>query len=725
MQINKYQEYKGKYLKYKKKYLDLQQYLLKMNGGTNCPVIGFHQHMGECWHDGLSTILLYSYGIGENAQKIFDAPNEDKSDLIINGQKISELDIDILGDKIPQDLLPINFDLDNPDDKNKLIRFAKDYISNLYSRYSNDKKPRESKLKLELPLVLPHFTRQDSIESSLFCVENIFGISNHNNHNLKIYSDERGTHGGGDIQVITTLNMFSYFLLNDPEAENKYYLYLHKIELNDIFNKSKSKEEVLRIITRIKNNIGEADCIYIISKSQKKNKYREEEYKEYEQQLILDQPTSLHVQCFFKCDGDGEDNEKYYDDNGVHRYKNKDKDTHRVRTQDDKDKLIIPFKWKQYLTEIIDEIIKSDFKKEDIPKFYCKFSKMYFDEKYGIKYHKRNISRISSFILIKKEKYTPESYKKYLITLLPIYMKHFKNKRFLKIFESSTHNQDIQEYFTTQSQDGSTVLINEIYINEIDKIKFLLSIPGIEKCFTIKNNLGYTPLMLAIENYKIDILKLLLNTPGIEESLIVKNNDDYTPLMLAIFNNKENIVELLLKIRGIEKSFTVQNNEGFTPLMLAINNQYENIVGLLLKAPGIEQSLTLQNNNSFTPLMIAIRRRNENIVELLLKTPGIEKSMKLQNKRSYTLLMTAIEYDKEKIVEKLLQKPEIIESLPLQNNDGDTAIMLAIRNENINIVKLLLKIPEIEKSMTLKNKKGETSSTLALKSNNQNIKDLF
>jgi ankyrin repeat protein len=611
MQINKHHEYEGKYLKYKKKYLDLQEYLLKMNGGVKCPIIGFHQHMGECWHDALSIMLLYCDGIGENAQKIFDATNGGELELEINGQKISKLDI--LGDEIPQDLLPINFELDNQDDKKKFIKYAIQYITNLYSRYSNDTKPMEKKLELELPLVLPHFTRQNSFFSSLFCIKNIYGIVNHNNDNEILYSSLGSKHGGHDIHTISTLNLFSYLLLNDPTIEKKYYLYSHEFNLEKIFNIYKSKKEVLSLITAIKNNIQKTDCIYISSMSHKKKRYREEIYKEYEEKLIFDKQTSEldrtsgHAQCFFTCGGE----EKYYDDNGVHRY--------RDITKNDKDKLIIPFQWKKYLIDIIQEIIvdinTSGFQKEDIPKFYSKFSRMYFLPEYGINYDERNVRRISRFILIKKTKYSQESYNKYLITQIPIYMNFYKNKRFLKLFESTIPN--IPEYFTTKSDNGSTILSNEINSSNIRKIEILLLIPGIEKSFTIKNNEGRTPLMLAIYYQYENIVKLLLNKQGIEESINIPDNEGKTPLILAIANKYENIIDLLLKKPGIEKSFTIKDYMGRTPLMLAIYYEYENIVKLLLDTPGIEISFDEKDNKGKTPLIIAEEANNTYILELL------------------------------------------------------------------------------------------------------------
>ena len=124
IEINKI--YEEKYLKYKNKYLDLKEYLSKMNGGVvQCPKIGFHQHEGECWHDALSTSLLFTDGISEDIQELFNV--KDISELQIHGKPIQQLSI--LDNKlIPVRFLPLNFQFEKDEDRKKLISYVKSYF---------------------------------------------------------------------------------------------------------------------------------------------------------------------------------------------------------------------------------------------------------------------------------------------------------------------------------------------------------------------------------------------------------------------------------------------------------------------------------------------------------------------------------------------------------------------------------------------------------------------
>ena len=739
--------YQEKYLKYKKKYIDLKQNLFQINGGGVCPIIGFHQHKGECWHDALSTILLFNDGISENVQELFD-----KGD-------ISELET--YG--IPIDLLPLNFNLENPLEQEKLFDIAVSYINESYNRYTNDKQPITAGPITAGPITL---MRQDSLQFSLECVKGIFNIVNHNRLQEVVYADTK--HSGKNIHDIITLNIFSYFLLNKPNTR-PYFLSSNTFYLSEIFNVYNSIETIISILLKMCEYLKDSLCILIKTNKQPNGV---EDYREDEEEIITE-TINGHVQCFFKCGGV----EKYYDDNKVNRYISS--------------KLYINFEWKKYLneiiTEIITEIIKKKLKKEDIPKFYCKFSKLYFNPLYNINYNMKNKSRIYGFTFVRKILFNPESYKNNLLENLPAYMWNYNNEKLINLIKTNDidniddiiifhsiltglqnnsnnilktllekpysqkyfmiQNKDgltllmfaitknnmeivqllltkksIEKSFTIQDKNGYTPLIWAITQNNMEIVQLLLTKKSIEKSFTIQNNDGNTPLLVAIKIKNIDIIKLLLTIPIIKDSITIQNNDGNTPLLVAIKKNNIKIIKLLLKIPGIEDSFIYQNNDGNTPLLVAIKNNNIEIIKLLLKIPGIEYSFTIQNNDSDTPLLVAIKNNNIEIIKLLLTIPGIENSFIMQTMYGYiSLLSMAIKDNKIEIINELLKNPIINKSFIIPDNDGNTPLLVAIINNNTEIIKSLLRIPGIETSFTIQNNDGNTPLLVAIINNNTEI----
>ena len=111
--------FKIKYLKYKQKYLNLKTNMLSgmLTGGAKCPTTGFRQHNGECWHDTLSTLLLYTDGIAETVQEIFDDVNFDVDTFV-----------GAIFYKSPLYMAPFNFEFE---EEKLYLEYAKDYILNL------------------------------------------------------------------------------------------------------------------------------------------------------------------------------------------------------------------------------------------------------------------------------------------------------------------------------------------------------------------------------------------------------------------------------------------------------------------------------------------------------------------------------------------------------------------------------------------------------------------
>ncbi len=291
-----------KYLKYRSKYLSLK----KLTGGANCPKIGYNQHIGECWHDALSIILLYSDELSDHHQVLFDNPS-------FNARNIVKRD----PSTFKKHLMPINIELEDYD---LFFNSSEDYINSLYRRYINDKRPISPSIR-SIPVSpdmkwtdivsTPSIIRQDSGDMSLGCVKSIYDISNINNVNPIEYTDTN--HGGLVNHNYVTVATVNFFLTS--YNTNK-YIDMSKIKLYDTITGTIDK--VIHNLERIKINIQNCHAIVLELKS--------------------DNYTSGHAVACIKC------NNKYYfyDNNGINHTS---------------DKLSVEFNWKDELINRIDGII--------------------------------------------------------------------------------------------------------------------------------------------------------------------------------------------------------------------------------------------------------------------------------------------------------------------------------------------------------------------------------
>jgi hypothetical protein len=219
--------YKEKYLKYKNKYFQL----LQLKGGAKCPNVGFHQHIGECWHDSFLMIMLYSDNFSEHIQKIFDTTDTHKFDLkdCIKSAILSS----------PYFLKPLQID-DTEHDFEKFTSLGGQYIKNIYERYNNEKlKFASASISKDDPQ--NKLFRADSVNESLICNYSSYQLTNLNIlPNLKkTYKHE--FHGGEFINDLNNISLINYFLTNyfpstlEFEKKQKKYLYLKRLELTRIF----------------------------------------------------------------------------------------------------------------------------------------------------------------------------------------------------------------------------------------------------------------------------------------------------------------------------------------------------------------------------------------------------------------------------------------------------------------------------------------------------------
>ncbi len=335
-------DYKEKYLKYKQKYINLKNILI---GGSceKCPIWGFQQHIGECWHDSLSTIMLFSDGICDIIQSIF------KNDI---ETIITQINKNIDENKIPDYYLPFNIELS---DKDFFKNEVNEYVRQLYFRYHNEYKDIALIDELKDNIKKYPFFRQPSLDCSLDSIENIFNIVNINNNKPTKYLKD--IHGGSTIHDLTVLSVINYCFMNYNRStnlnENK-YIYPFYLDLGYnrllVANFEKKQKEILEdYIKYIEYIISLLDtdilCIAI--------------------SLINRTTKAGHAQAFIKCNG----KLYFYDNNGVEKIHYKF------------NKTLVEFNWKEYLKtkfliiiqRIKDEMLTIELDKLDINTFYEKF----------------------------------------------------------------------------------------------------------------------------------------------------------------------------------------------------------------------------------------------------------------------------------------------------------------------------------------------------------------
>jgi hypothetical protein len=476
--------YKEKYLKYKKKYLELK-------GGANCPKMGFFQHLSECWHDALMMIFLFSDGLSEHTQKIFDETSEYKFDLD-DCMKYAIANT-------PSYLKPINI---SPSDNDVFMTYAKDYIRSVFERYENEKlsfipydkipppiapKPNvafkpaiivqppsieSKKVAEEKPKKTLY--RRDSINQTLSCNYSIFKITNINNVNKMAYKEK--FHGGIIYHTMTSISLYNYFLLNYfPEKleipKNNKFVRLISISLLQIFNiqaLSINPELLGMIIDNIILSLDSLSkdinsCVGIVLDIVPNFVLDKIMSREPIQQLSMG-----HAVAFMKCGG----KEYFYDNNGVNAidYQDfeitaqdvqlnteevfSDKDDEltkfRVRYREQQKRLMVPYNWKAFLLKKI-ETTKSELAK-------IKTS--------------RDISKLRDLILGFSECFYGHNPNKSM-TIGNNMLKSFFIDKFNIITKHDLYNEESYNLFT-----APTLFVNSVYTNE-EAMKKLMTIENL------------------------------------------------------------------------------------------------------------------------------------------------------------------------------------------------------------------------------------------------------
>ena len=266
-----------------------------------------------------------------------------------------------------------------------------------------------------------------------------------------------------------------------------------------------------------------------------------------------------------------------------------------------------------------------------------------------------------------------------------------------KLFKKQKYNKILSyikkdKYLDTTYKDGSNLLHNAAYHNQIEMIKLLL-----KKGFNIdeKDSKGYTPLFNATNNDNsncIESIKFLINN-GAD----INSKDKYHfPLFFNMLRRVEfadtikeekvyiRIIKLMIK-KGVDVNISFP--DGTTALhKCSLANKRKVAKILLNNGANINAIKYTDKLDGITPLAEAISLRSKSLIKLFIKN-NVLKNHKLME--GMTLLSYLIVNYQDLDTLKYFIKQGL--DINQQNANGSTALMLAVYAGNLKMVKYLIK----------------------------------
>ena len=184
---------KAKYIKYNTK---IRNIITSFNqlGGAVCHANPNHNHHGECWHDTLQTVFIYSAPFNDIIQAKLLHFAQSGEFMTVHIKKYIE-DLIVTKGNI---FLPPNFDLTDMTAKKFFINECTEYISRMVNRFIQREKYEFS-----------FFRQVSSDDLSVESVKNAHNLINHNKLCVDKYKN-----GGSLYDIIYMMKIISYLLLD-------------------------------------------------------------------------------------------------------------------------------------------------------------------------------------------------------------------------------------------------------------------------------------------------------------------------------------------------------------------------------------------------------------------------------------------------------------------------------------------------------------------------------
>lgn len=271
-------------------------------------------------------------------------------------------------------------------------------------------------------------------------------------------------------------------------------------------------------------------------------------------------------------------------------------------------------------------------------------------------------------------------------------------------------SEDIKHWINEQSYGlvGNTILHIAVKYCDIEIVKYLLTIPGININAQQSRSKLYTPLHLAVINHNYRVVALLTHNKA---DVNTQNRLGDTPLHIAVTNdvkyNECNVKTIKCLLNHGAADLNIKNIYGRTALHSAVMKNNKIATYLLASNPRV--NMNIEDDNHHIPLYYAIRGGNTIILKILLDHyHNINVPCIKYDSNNHTMLDIAAIFGKTDIAAILLDNGADIN---LKNSSNNTALSLAINEWNNQpdeyqpIIKLfishIIQLKHFDKNITL------------------------
>ena len=268
---------------------------------------------------------------------------------------------------------------------------------------------------------------------------------------------------------------------------------------------------------------------------------------------------------------------------------------------------------------------------------------------------------------------------------------------------------------TLAGQNGWTPLINAANQNKPTMVRWLLSIPAVQKNINARSSSGETALEMTIQSEETNAQKITEMLVKAGADPIMPDEDGDTLLINTVFRGNETAVRRLLSVPAVRKNINAQG-ELWTALSAAAYRGHLKTAEALVKA-GADPTLAGQNGR--TPLINAANKDKPTIVRWLLSIPEVREHINARSSSGATALEMTIQSEEtnaQKITEMLIKAGA---DPVMPDEDGDTLLINMAFQGNETAVRRLLSVPAVRKNI---NAQGESWTALSVAARNGHLK---